>query len=90
MEIFRFAILKQSVVCHLSCTPLGVRIGLFTPDRAFYQVCESQIGRLREPAIKLVDLVTQELIGTFKDGTAKVASWSALQLLSPLLPYLPT
>ena len=52
--------------------PTGVRIGLFTPDRAFYQVCESQIRRLREPAVKLVDLVTQELISVFRDTTGKV------------------
>jgi len=49
-----------------------VRIGLFTPDRAFYQVCESQIGRLKEPALKLADLVTHELLATVKDATPKV------------------
>lgn len=51
---------------------LGVRIGLFTPDKAFDIVCKSQISRIREPALKLVDLVTTEMMSTVKDGTAKV------------------
>ena len=55
---------------------------MFTPDRAFYQVCESQIGRLREPSIKLIDLVTQELNNVFKDISAKVKHWPRASLSS--------
>ena len=50
----------------------GVRIGLFTPDKAFDLVCKTQIARIREPAVKLVDLVTHELISSIKDGLGKV------------------
>jgi hypothetical protein len=52
--------------------PLGVRIGLFTPDRAFDMVSKAQIAKLREPSLKLVDLVTSEMMNMCKDATAKV------------------
>ena len=50
----------------------GVRIGLFTPDRAFDMVSKAQIAKLREPSIKLVDLVTTEMMNMCKDASAKV------------------
>ena len=60
---------------------LGVRIGLFTPDRAFDMVCKSQIGRLKEPSLKLADLVTQEMMAMCKDSAAKVTAiqWEVLE-----------
>ncbi|VEN64768.1 unnamed protein product [Callosobruchus maculatus] len=39
----------------------GVRIGLFTPDLAFDAIVKKQIARLREPCMKIVDLVVNEL-----------------------------
>jgi hypothetical protein len=51
---------------------LGVRIGLFTPDRAFEHVCKQQIKRLREPALKLCDLVVQEVTSIVRDTLVKV------------------
>ena len=54
----------------------GVRIGLFTPDRAFELVCREQIKNLREPALKLADLVTQQLITVLREGTVQVPSSS--------------
>ena len=61
----------------------GVRIGLFTPDRAFELVCREQIKNLREPALKLADLVTQQLITVLREGTVQVPSSSIF-----LFPYL--
>ena len=49
-----------------------MRIGLFTPDRAFDMVSKAQIAKLREPSIKLVDLVTTEMMNMCKDASAKV------------------
>ena len=54
------------------CSPLGVRIGLFTPDRAFDMVSKAQIAKLKEPSLKLVDLVTHEMMNMCKDATTKV------------------
>ena len=36
----------------------GVRVGLFTPDKAFEAIVKKQIERLREPSTKCVDLVS--------------------------------
>ena len=50
----------------------GVRIGLFTPDRAFDMVSKSQIAKFKEPSIKLVDLVAHEMLNMTKEATSKV------------------
>merc|ERR1712241_1665302 len=39
----------------------GIRVGLFTPDRAFDMVTKAQIMKLKGPSVKLVDLVVTEL-----------------------------
>ncbi|PAA83032.1 hypothetical protein BOX15_Mlig016602g3 [Macrostomum lignano] len=39
----------------------GIRTGLFTPDLAFETVVRQQIGRLKEPTLRCVELVTAEL-----------------------------
>ena len=49
-----------------------MRIGLFTPDRAFDMVSKAQIQKLKTPSIKLVDLVTTEMLNMCKDATVKV------------------
>ena len=49
-----------------------MRIGLFTPDRAFDMVSKQQIAKLKEPSLKLVDLVTHEMMNMCKDATGKV------------------
>ena len=49
-----------------------MRIGLFTPDRAFDMVSKAQIAKLKEPSLKLVDLVTSEMLTMCKDASGKV------------------
>lgn len=49
-----------------------MRIGLFTPDRAFDMVSKAQIAKLKEPSLKLVDLVTSEMLTMCKDAAVKV------------------
>lgn len=39
----------------------GIRVGLFTPDMAFEAIVKKQIERLKEPSLKCVDLVVNEL-----------------------------
>jgi hypothetical protein len=55
-------------------TPIGVRIGLFTPDKAFDMVCSLQISKLKPPSLKLVELVSAELLSITKNTTEKVTS----------------
>ena len=58
---------------------LGVRIGLFTPDRAFDMVSNQQISKLKAPSLKLVELVSAEIMSIAKAAAAKVktvASWN--------------
>lgn len=55
-------------------TPLGIRVGLFTPDMAFEAIVTKQIARLKEPSIKCVDLVVQELTNVVRMNAEKVCA----------------
>ena len=57
----------------------GVRVGLFTPDKAFEQIVKRQIVKLREPAMKCVDLVVVELSNILKKITEKLARYPRLR-----------
>jgi len=57
----------------------GVRIGLFTPDRAFDMVSKAQIAKLKEPSLKLLDLVTQEMLNMTKNATSKMQRYPRLR-----------
>ncbi|CAB4070376.1 DNM1_3 [Lepeophtheirus salmonis] len=57
----------------------GIRIGLFTPDKAFDMVCKNLIKKLRDPSVKLVDLVVQEIISTIKDIVNKMNRYPRLR-----------
>lgn len=50
----------------------GIRVGLFTPDMAFEAIVKKQITQLREPVLKCVDLVVQELSHVVRLCTDKV------------------
>ena len=50
------------------------RTGLFTPDMAFETIVKKQIEKLREPAIKCVDMVIEELMSVVRKCTEKVSS----------------
>uniref|UniRef100_A0A4W4HJ62 Dynamin-2 n=1 Tax=Electrophorus electricus TaxID=8005 RepID=A0A4W4HJ62_ELEEL len=49
----------------------GVRTGLFTPDLAFEAIVKKQIIKLKEPCLKCIYLVIQELISTVRQCTNK-------------------
>lgn len=51
---------------------LGSRTGLFTPDMAFEAIVKKQIIKLKEPCVKCVDMVIQELINTVRQCSNKV------------------
>ena len=50
----------------------GIRVGLFTPDMAFEAIVKKQISRLKEPSIKCIDLVVQELTNVVRLNAEKV------------------
>ncbi|GAA6092696.1 dynamin-2-like isoform X1 [Tachysurus ichikawai] len=56
--------------------------GLFTPDLAFEAIVKKQIIKLKEPCLKCIDLVIQELINTVRQCTTKT---EAVQI-SPCSP----
>lgn len=62
-------------VC-LVCMPF--RTGLFTPDLAFEAIVKKQIIKLKEPCLKCIDLVIQELINTVRQCTNKVLQVSSI------------
>ncbi|NWX41638.1 DYN2 protein, partial [Steatornis caripensis] len=64
----------------------GVRqvTGLFTPDLAFEAIVKKQVVKLKEPCLKCVDLVIQELINTVRQCTSKVLN--RLEAIQPLPP----
>lgn len=51
----------------------GIRVGLFTPDMAFEAIVKKQINRLKEPSLKCVDLVVQELSNVVRICTDRVS-----------------
>lgn len=57
----------------------GVRVGLFTPDLAFDAVVKKQISKLKEPSIKCVDLVVNELGNVIRKCTIKMNRYPRLQ-----------
>uniref|UniRef100_A0A674H3B5 dynamin GTPase n=1 Tax=Taeniopygia guttata TaxID=59729 RepID=A0A674H3B5_TAEGU len=57
----------------------GVRTGLFTPDLAFEAIVKKQVVKLKEPCLKCVDLVIQELINTVRQCTSKLGSYPRLR-----------
>eukprot|EP00079_Xenopus_tropicalis_P019154 XP_012808559.1 PREDICTED: dynamin-2 isoform X5 [Xenopus tropicalis] len=57
----------------------GVRTGLFTPDMAFEAIVKKQVVKLKEPCLKCVDMVIQELINTVRQCTAKLLSYPKLR-----------
>merc|ERR1719291_978423 len=57
----------------------GVRLGLFTPDRAFDQVTKAQILKLKPTSIKLVDLVCNEMMSIAREVTGKMNRYPRLK-----------
>ncbi|XP_064416969.1 dynamin-2 isoform X1 [Latimeria chalumnae] len=57
----------------------GVRTGLFTPDLAFEAIVKKQVVKLKEPCLKCIDLVIQELINTVRQCTDKLSSYPRLR-----------
>ncbi|KAF2368039.1 Dynamin central domain [Trinorchestia longiramus] len=57
----------------------GIRVGLFTPDMAFDAIVKGQISRLKEPSLKCVDLVVQELSNVVRITATKMSRYPRLQ-----------
>ncbi|CAH0405826.1 unnamed protein product [Chilo suppressalis] len=57
----------------------GIRVGLFTPDMAFEAIVKKQIARLKEPCIKCVDLVVQELSNVVRFCTERMSRYPRLR-----------
>eukprot|EP00088_Acartia_fossae_P009992 TRINITY_DN1489_c0_g2_i6.p1 TRINITY_DN1489_c0_g2~~TRINITY_DN1489_c0_g2_i6.p1 ORF type:complete len:866 (+),score=296.20 TRINITY_DN1489_c0_g2_i6:201-2798(+) len=57
----------------------GIRVGLFTPDMAFEAIVKKQIGRLKEPSIKCIDLVVQELTNVVRIVADKMNRYPRLR-----------
>uniref|UniRef100_A0A672P6D3 Dynamin-2 n=1 Tax=Sinocyclocheilus grahami TaxID=75366 RepID=A0A672P6D3_SINGR len=57
----------------------GIRTGLFTPDMAFETIVKRQIGKIKEPCQKCVDMVISELVSTVRQCTKKLAQYPMLR-----------
>jgi len=57
----------------------GIRVGLFTPDMAFEAIVKKQIGRLKEPSLKCIDLVVQELTNVVRGVAEKMQRYPRLR-----------
>lgn len=66
-----FLLFPVHVSMNLIC--MSFRTGLFTPDLAFEAIVKKQIIKLKEPCLKCIDLVIQELINTVRQSTNKVS-----------------
>ena len=65
----------------------GIRVGLFTPDMAFEAIVKKQIGRLKEPSLKCIDLVVTELSNVVRMTAEKVETFSSSACLV-VIPWL--
>ncbi|XP_078685136.1 dynamin-1-like isoform X38 [Branchiostoma floridae x Branchiostoma belcheri] len=57
----------------------GVRTGLFTPDMAFEAICKRQIAKLKEPSLKCVDMVINELNNVVRQCGEKMGRYPHLR-----------
>jgi len=57
----------------------GVNTGLFIPDKAFDAIVKKQIERLKEPSIKCIDLVVQELTNVVRMNAEKMNRYPRLR-----------
>ncbi|XP_072768696.1 dynamin-1-like isoform X1 [Nerophis lumbriciformis] len=57
----------------------GIRTGLFTPDMAFEAIVKKQVIKLKEPCVKCVDMVIQELINTVRQCSHKLECFPMLR-----------
>jgi len=57
----------------------GIRVGLFTPDRAFEEIVKSRITQLRQPCLKLVELVLEEVRKILKPILSKMNRYPRLR-----------
>ena len=55
------------------------RVGLFTPDMAFEAIVKKQIERLKEPSLKCVDLVVNELANVVRGCAECVGRYPRLR-----------
>ena len=65
----------------------GIRVGLFTPDMAFEAIVKKQISRLKEPSIKCIDLVVQELTNVVRMCSEKVGRHMIFRLTIYIIQY---
>lgn len=65
-KIYKYKITNKILI-------IGIRVGLFTPDMAFEAIVKKQINRLKEPSLKCVDLVVQELSNVVRICTDRVS-----------------
>lgn len=57
----------------------GIRVGLFTPDMAFEAITKRQIGGLKEPVLKCIDLVVVELSNVVRMCAEKMSRYPRLR-----------
>ncbi|XP_037608624.1 dynamin-1a isoform X4 [Sebastes umbrosus] len=57
----------------------GIRTGLFTPDLAFEAIVKKQIQKLKEPTLKCIDMVSNELTSTIRKCSHKLAQYPMLR-----------
>uniref|UniRef100_A0A0N5A7N0 Dynamin n=1 Tax=Syphacia muris TaxID=451379 RepID=A0A0N5A7N0_9BILA len=86
-ERFPFEIVKMEIdekemrrEIHIAIRNIrGIRVGLFTPDMAFEAIVKKQIERLKEPSLKCVDLVVNELASVVRQCTECIARYPRLR-----------
>lgn len=57
----------------------GIRVGLFTSDKAFEEITKRQIGGLKEPVLKCIDLVVTELLNVVRKCSEKMSRYPRLR-----------
>lgn len=65
---------------------IGVRTAIFTPDKAFDQIIRKQIGKLRDPTVRLIEMTSSEIMKAI-DAALEVSILDNFFLTSVLQKY---
>ena len=75
--LYEMQLLTYSIFLTSSILQSLFRTGLFTPDMAFETIVKRQICKLKEPSLKCVDMVVEELTKVAHKITDKVLFFCA-------------
>jgi len=82
LELFRINVDEKQMrkeIQYAIKNTIGIRSGLFTPEKAFEIIVTEQIERLKGPSLKCVDMVLEELTSVVRKCSEKMNQYPRLR-----------